>query len=208
MADPVLWERLNAFHGKESVERAGIRLLADGVYGLEVLNAEYRIDATRRTIMRSVKGRENKADDLGATAILNYVLESKDIEIAGEWVSPLELPHGAQFFRGPHGLPVHGIAARFGNTEQDFRAASRKIGGTPLEFADAAYAFDVFQRIPVAVLLWLKDDEFPARVSLLVDRTAHLQLRLDALLGVFYILEEFLLQTAAERLYLGDRFTL
>ena len=198
MSDPVLWERLSAFDEEELAERVGIRLLAKKVYGLDVLNAEYHIDVEQRTVVQSVKGESDKGDDLGSTAILNYLMECKSVVPAGEWIGPRELPHGAQFFRGPHSLPVHRIAARFGNAEQDFRAACLKVGGNPIEFADVAYAFDVFKRIPVAVLLWLKDDEFPARVSFLVDRTAHVHLRLDALLGVFTILEDFLLKAAPD----------
>jgi hypothetical protein len=46
---------------------------------------------------------------------------------------------------------------------------------------DRAYEFPFFPRLPVRLLLWLADAEFPARVVFLFDRTADQHLQLDGL---------------------------
>jgi hypothetical protein len=37
--------------------------------------------------------------------------------------------------------------------------------------ADAAYSFRITTRIPVAVLYWIGDEDFPAESKILYDRT-------------------------------------
>ena len=57
-------------------------------------------------------------------------------------------------------------------------AAIASLGGRPLTSAelatnaDAAWVIDALPRVPVALLWWDADDEFPARAELLFDRTA------------------------------------
>ena len=50
------------------------------------------------------------------------------------------------------------------------------LDGVPLDMADAAYVFKITPRIPVAVLYWAGDDDFPADSKLLYDKsiTEHL----------------------------------
>ncbi len=195
MADPVLWERLRAKSNDDLISRAEVRIVEEGIYEIDVLNEKHQLDSNRQIILRSGQIISQEMDDHCSTALISYLLECKSIDPAGEWVSPTELASGAQFFRGPHGVPVNKITARFGNDKTRFEEVCKRLGGEPVEYADAAYSFSVFKRIPVAVLLWLEDDEFPARVSILVDRNAHLHFQLDALLGVFMIIEEALLRS-------------
>lgn len=197
MADPILWERLSNLDGEEVRKRIGVVAVEKGIYDLDVLNRTYQIDANRQKILQSGSEISREMDEHCSTAFIMYLLEGKDIKPTGEWVSPLDLPFGAQFFRGPHAVPVNRIIGRFGTAQHDFDNVCQNLSGKPIEFADSAYAFDVFKHLPMAALLWVADDEFPARVSLLVDRTAHLHFQLDALLGALMILEDALLNSVS-----------
>ncbi|MBW2329219.1 MAG: DUF3786 domain-containing protein, partial [Deltaproteobacteria bacterium] len=46
-----------------------------------------------------------------------------------------------------------------------------QLHGIPLNMADAAYIFKITPRVPVAVLYWRGDDDFPAEAKILYDRT-------------------------------------
>ncbi|MGA7562043.1 MAG: DUF3786 domain-containing protein [Desulfobaccales bacterium] len=83
----------------------------------------------------------------------------------GPLIGPLELPGGATFFRGHHVLPNAPLEARFGLDLAGFLAAGRKLGAEIQPAGDAALALRVFPGLPVAVILWQADEEFPARVS-------------------------------------------
>ena len=105
-------------------------------------------------------------------------------------VSPRSFSGGIEFFTGPHTIPGDRLLNQFGNDLECFKAVCENLGAMPIVYADAAYSFLFFPRLPVAILLWTADDEFPARASMLVDWTADQHLALDGLLGVMSVMEE------------------
>ena len=86
-------------------------------------------------------------------------------------------------------MPVKKLEDSFGHDKESFSSAAHECGGEAVEGGDAAFQFLVFPRIPVRVILWLADEEFPARVSYLFDRTANVHLQLDALITVAKVIE-------------------
>ncbi|MFA5904305.1 MAG: DUF3786 domain-containing protein [Desulfobacula sp.] len=111
--------------------------------------------------------------------ILYFLMKSKQIPLEKKWVSEKDIKGGAAFFRGPHTLPVNWISKRFGNDINAFRYTCGKLGGTPLALADAAFSFKIAPTVPVAVLYWLGDEDFPSEAKLLFDRTLEQHLPLD-----------------------------
>jgi Domain of unknown function (DUF3786) len=103
--------------------------------------------------------------------IVYYLLRSKDIAISNEWISEKDIPGGPTFFRGPHKIPTHIIENRYENNIKKFKEICEKLGGIPLNMADAAYAFRIAPRIPVAVQFWDGDEDFPAESKILFDKT-------------------------------------
>ncbi len=103
--------------------------------------------------------------------IIHYLLTSKEIEITNEWISEKDIPGGTTFFRGPHQIPTNLISLRFNNNVNEFKERCKQLHGIPLNMADAAYRFKITPRIPVAVLYWKGDDDFPAESKILYDRT-------------------------------------
>ncbi|RLC02536.1 MAG: hypothetical protein DRH34_07220 [Deltaproteobacteria bacterium] len=113
--------------------------------------------------------------------ILYYLMKSKNIPPSGEWVSQKDIPGGAGFFRGPHTIPVELITGRFKDELGLFKKECKKAGGVSIEMADAAYTFEITPTLPVAVLYWQGDEDFPSEAKLLFDRTIEQQLPLDIL---------------------------
>lgn len=113
-----------------------------------------------------------------------YLLKTKETPFTGEWISEKDLPGGPTFFRGPHTIPTLLIEKQYGENIDDFKKRCRQLGGTPLDMADAAYVFNMAPRIPVAVLLWKRDDEFPAQAKILFDRSIIEHLALDVVFSL------------------------
>lgn len=108
--------------------------------------------------------------------IIQYLLKAKEIDAENEWISEKDIPGGPTFFRGPHAIPTNRITDRFGNDLQEFKARCEELGGTPIDMGDAGYRFQITPRIPIALIYWIGDEDFPAEAKILYDKTitAHL----------------------------------
>jgi hypothetical protein len=140
-------------------------------YRLYVWGEDYGIYPNESKIIRL----QDENPDVGGLLglfIIYYLLRSKDITISKEWISEKDIPGGATFFRGPHKIPTHIIETRYENNIEEFKKICERLDGTLLNMAaDAAYAFEITPRIPVAVQFWDKDDEFSAEAKILFDKT-------------------------------------
>ena len=87
------------------------------------------------------------------------------------------------------------LVKRYGNDPQGFRAGCRTIGGYNIEMADAAFCLKPFPKIPVYYVLWAGDEEFPAKLSVLFDRSVELHLSADAIWGLVGLVSDALLNT-------------
>lgn len=111
--------------------------------------------------------------------VVHYLLGCREMQPAGQWISEKDIAGGATFFRGPHEIPAHSIASRFDRDIIGFKKRCQQYGGLVLNLADAAFVFSIAPRIPVAVLYWQGDDEFPTETKLLFDKTIDRHLASD-----------------------------
>ena len=111
--------------------------------------------------------------------IMHYLLKAKAMELANQWISEKDIPGGSTFFRGPHAIPTRLITSQFDGDIDGFKHKCEQLMGSPLKLADAAFVFKVAPRVPVAVLYWKGDDEFPTESKILYDRTIYDHLALD-----------------------------
>ena len=96
-----------------------------------------------------------------------------------DWVSYRELPDGL-FYAGTITREVEEpLADLYARDRQAFLQAGRDLGGEEARLADASLVFHPLPHVPVVFALWLEDDEFPAKVSVLYERegTANLPLQ-------------------------------
>lgn len=152
-------------------------------YSLTVWGDQYLIDTTNSTIDHVVASGPPPHQYFDLFAIY-YLLRVKDAPLVGEWVSEKDLPGGPTFFRGPHLVPTDLISNRFANDLQGFKTECEKLGGTPIEMGDAAFSLSITPDIPVAVLYWIGDEDFPAEAKLLYDRSITEMLSLDILFAL------------------------
>ena len=115
-----------------------------------------------------------------------------------QWVTCESLPAGAFFFRGPHVIPTDKVAQKLGHDRKAFLEAGRRLGGEEIGRGDACLELRVVPRIPVRLVLWLGDEEFSPRVTMLFDQLADEHVPLDVLHSMTHLVVNSLLE-AGER---------
>lgn len=156
---------------------------ADRCYILPVWNQEYRVWPREQKI-ECTGGGAPVPHELFYFFIIYYLLRATKTEAAGHWISEKDMPGGVTFFRGPHQIPTRVISRRFGNNIDEFSQRCRRLSGTPLDMADAAFRFEIIPDIPVAVLYWSGDEDFPAEANVLYDKTLSGRFPLDVVFSM------------------------
>ncbi len=151
---------------------------AENQYFVNIWGYDYCVNLNRYEVIPQGAGLKTYQDFL-YLFILYYLMKSKDIKPLGEWVSEKDIPGGAAFFRGPHTIPGDVITTRFGNNMDAFKQTCIKLKGISLDMADAAFMFQITPTIPVAVLYYFADEDFPCEAKLLFDKTIGIHLPLD-----------------------------
>ena len=114
-------------------------------------------------------------------AALWYLGSAKNKPDSGKLISPASLSGGEIFQKGTHVLPVDQIADRYGNDVEGFYARGLELGGKQLDYGDASLRLYPFPRVGVTIILWMADEEFPARVDMFFDATCEQHLPMDVI---------------------------
>jgi len=117
-------------------------------------------------------------------ACLWHLIHAKDIPLTMRLVKPADVKGGDLFFRGSHILPLDGLAKRYGEDRQSFLKKGDELCAEVLNYGDASVRLQPVPKIPVTLILWLKDEEFPARADLLFDSSCELQVPIDIIWSI------------------------
>jgi hypothetical protein len=114
-------------------------------------------------------------------AALWYLGTAKNVPTSGRMISPASLNGGEIFQRGTHVLPLHQIAAKYGSDFEGFYKRGEELGGQQMGYGDASLRIYPFPRVPVTMILWRGDEEFPARADMFFDTTCEKHLPTDVI---------------------------
>jgi len=101
--------------------------------------------------------------------ILHYLVTASGAPLTGNWVSFSEIAGGA--FYNPVFLMrcKSPLVKFFGEDPQALWSVAREMGGELLSLGDLGVKIRPFPFVPLALVLWRGDDEFPAEGSILFD---------------------------------------
>ena len=160
---------------------------------MRFLSEEIRVDVRQKCLQRR-RGKqwEPWAHPYLELMTLAYLLQVTHSRIKDEMVGIMDLKD-AHFFQGPHIIDTAPMVRRFGQDPGGLIAAGRQLGGNTLDMADAAVCLEPFPKIPVYYVLWAGDDEFPAKLTVLFDKSIDLHLSADAIWGIVGLVSDALL---------------
>lgn len=101
--------------------------------------------------------------------ILHYLLKAPGAPLAGEWITFREIPSGEFYYSAFVKRAKEPLLKTFGNRPQLLKDLGLQRGGVQREEGDVCICFQAFPKIPVCLILWAGDDEFPPDGNVLFD---------------------------------------
>jgi len=101
--------------------------------------------------------------------ILHYLERASETSVAGRWISFCEVPGG--IFYHPVFLKrcKSPLVKFFSDGPENLESVAAEMGGEPLDFGDEGAKIQVLPFVPLGLIVWRGDGEFPAEGNLLFD---------------------------------------
>lgn len=183
-----VWESLLRLEPADVSKRAGVLFDRETAsYRVKSFGFDFSVSPHKREIRNlSEKGEifTKRLAYFFNISVLSYLVNAKDIPLSERLIKPENIRGGEFFFQGSHQLPLDKIAEKYKNGREGFITKGREFNGRMLAYGDASFELLAMPRIPVTLILWLSDEEFPARADALFDSTCEIQLPLDILWSI------------------------
>jgi len=182
------WALLSTLNPEEVCKSAAVLYDAASLsYIIRSFGMDFSISVRDRVITSTAPGSEVFLQKLGyffRLAVLWYMVYSKNFPCTGRLVKLDSIKGGDIFTKGSHVLPLDKIAEKYGKDRKTFLKKGESLDCKPMKFGDVSIQLSPLPNVPVVLLLWLEDEEFPARADLLFDSTCDLQLPTDILWSI------------------------
>ena len=118
---------------------------------------------------------EDEADSQAAVPIqeqiliLHYMLASAPAALTDNWVSYREIPGASFYYSAFVKRAIDPLKKVFGQNIDGLLRAGEVLGGKTIDAGDVGYEFGLFPNIPLRLILWAADDEFPAEANIVFN---------------------------------------
>lgn len=136
---------------------------------IKYLNQDYRIDLPEVNI--SLIDNPVPVELRDKILILHYLTQATGASLSGQLIAYQELKEGATYLPSFFKRAVKPIIDYFGPTPERLLDAAAEIGGYKTSLGDFAVTIPAFKRVPITLVVWRGDDEFPPNANILFDST-------------------------------------
>ncbi len=157
---------------EQQCHKSGARYQVVGsqpVITMEYLNRSYQV--TLPDIKLSLVGSEEEVPIRDKILLLHYLTQAKGSPLANEVIAYKQLPEGINYFPTFYKRAIKPLIDHFGKQPQLLIATAEKLGGYKADYGDAAVTINAFKLVPVTLVLWQGDEEFPPTGNILFDAT-------------------------------------
>lgn len=163
-------EKLVTKNPKEvSLNAGGIWNSSEGEKKIVInfLNREIAIPWPEGAVRYRNNGEEPSLQE--QVSILHYLLNATDAPLSGRMITFREIPSGDFYYEPFCKRAQIPMVSAFGAAPERLWIAGEKLGGVKAELGDVAMTFLFFPKVPVTLLLWKGDAEFPPEGNILYD---------------------------------------
>jgi hypothetical protein len=155
---------------EERCRKSGAGYFPGGNYAeIKYLNRNYRIH---------IPGGEVSFTDGGEAApirdkilILHYFIKATGLPLSGKLITYKELQEGINYYPTFFKRAMDPIIKNFKDKPQKLAEAAEVLGGYKSDYGDTAATINAFPRVPLTIVLWRGDKEFPPEGNIMFDST-------------------------------------
>ncbi len=103
--------------------------------------------------------------------ILHYFMRSKGTPLTGNLITYKELQEGINYYPTFFKRAIDPIISNFKDRPEKLAAVAAALGGRKSDYGDIAVTINAFPYVPLTIVLWLGDKEFPPEGNILFDST-------------------------------------
>ncbi len=101
--------------------------------------------------------------------ILHYLALAKGTAATGNIIPFRDLPGGVIYYPTFSKRTMEPMTRFFGREPELLLKTSQKLGAQPSDMGDTAVIINAFPHVPITMILWHGDEEFPPQLNLLFD---------------------------------------
>jgi len=139
------------------------------VITVEYLSQSYKI--TFPDIQVSLVGGGGEIPIRDKILLLHYLTLAKGVPLTNKLIAFKELLEGANYFPTFYKRAIKPLLDHFGQQPHRLIDVAGKLGGYKVGYGDVAITINAFKLVPVTLVLWQGDEEFPPTGSILFDAT-------------------------------------
>jgi hypothetical protein len=136
---------------------------------LKYLNRTYQV--TLPDIDISLPETNEKVELRDKILILHYLTLAKGTPLSHNLIAYQELKEGSTYFPSFTKRAVKPLIDYFGLAPERLLEVIGELGGYRVNYGDLAVTIPAFSRVPITLVLWKGDDEFPPNANILFDST-------------------------------------
>lgn len=103
--------------------------------------------------------------------ILHYMMAHPGAQVSGNWIAYREIPGASFYFSAFVKRAIDPLKKVFGQNISALNTAAQHLGGRQIGYGDAGLEFSLLPEVPVQLILWQGDDEFPSEANILFDES-------------------------------------
>ena len=135
---------------------------------LSYLNSLYQVNLPDVSISKI--GDTSPVELRDKILILHYMLTASGRPLSGELISFKELGEGLAYYPTFAQRAIQPLITYFGANPENMLESAQLLGGVKSKLGDFAVTISAFNKVPLTLVVWRGDDEFPPNANILFDR--------------------------------------
>jgi hypothetical protein len=151
------------------LKRSGFKSPAENIFQIPFLDRLYLVSYPQFEFSDHVNN-EKEIPIQEQVLILHYMKAPLMPSPTNLWIAYREIPGAAFYFGAFVKRAVEPLKKVFGDNLAGFTRAAQKLHPQEIDNGDVGFEFRVLPAVPLQLILWAADDEFPAEANILFDK--------------------------------------